>query len=194
MKDSWVGFGYHMAMHKENFTSVTAYYQEVFCFLVEIHFPILFATWRSVFAGVCSPRAYHPNTERIVCGAQRHQVHMMQSPEGDPRSGWQHSTSDHLLPPGVQHCLQIVLHCVFVPHQLVCVAAGQLDVSVRRTLDWLFPAPFQFSFWAQGSRPERRWASQQHFLSSLSQNHRIGWVGRNHSGSSGPIVLILKRL
>lgn len=119
-----------------------------FCFLVEIHFPVLYSTWRSVFAGVCTPREFHSKTLRELCGVPRAMLvpQGKQSSGGDPRSGWQHSTSDHLLPPGTQHCLQIVLHCAFVPHQLVCVAAGQLDVRVRSNLDWLFPAPLQLSF------------------------------------------------
>lgn len=42
-----------------------------------------------------------------------------------------------------------------MPHHLFHVAAGQLDVRVRGTLEWLFPAPLQFSFWAleKGSKP-----------------------------------------
>lgn len=129
MKDSWVGFGYHMALHKANFTSVTAYYQEVFCFLVEIHFPVLFASWRSVFAGVCCPRAHHPKTQRIVWGTQRHgflsctgQAELWRGSQE-----WQHSTSDHLLP---QECSTASQLCsTAVPHQLhqsVCSrTAGQ---------------------------------------------------------------------
>lgn len=98
-----------MALHKENFTSVMVYYQEVFCFPVEIHFPVLFATWRSVFAGVCSPRAYHPKTQRELCGVPRDMSFLVplgkESSGEDPRNGWQHRMSDHLLPQGVQHCL-----------------------------------------------------------------------------------------
>lgn len=165
---------------------------------MEIHFPVLFATWRSVFAGVCSPRANHPKTQRELSGVPRDISFLVpwgkQSSGGDPRSGWQHSMSDHLLPPGVQHCLWIVLHCALVPHQLVCVAAGQLTWGLEAP--WTGCSLFHSSFPSElrDHRPERRWASHEHFIFSLSQNHRITWFGWDHSRSSCPIVLILRRL
>lgn len=198
MKDSWVGFGYRMALHKENFTSVMAYYQEVFCFPVEIHFPVLFATWRSVFAGVYSPRAYHPKTQRELCGVPRDMSFLVpqgkQSSGGDPRSVGSTAWVIIFCPKESNTASEL---CFTVPLCHISLSVWQQD-----SWTWGWEAPWtgcslihsRFPSELRDHRPERRWASHQHFLFSLSQNHRIIWFGRDHSGSSGPIVLILRRL
>lgn len=123
MKDSWVGFGYHMALHKENFTSVTAYYQEVHCFLVEIHFPVLLPPG-GVYLQVCALPGHTTPKHRALCGLPREISFLVpqgeQSSGGDPRSGWQHSTSDHLLPPGVQLCSELCSTLPFATSACLC--------------------------------------------------------------------------
>lgn len=73
-----------------------------------------------------------------------------------------------------------------------CLAGSRTGLEVTWGLEapWTGCSLLHSSFCSElrDQRPEKSWTSHQHFPFSLSQNHRIIWVGRNHSGSSSPIV------